>query len=658
MKASAEPSTPTADQANAHAFDAWSRSYDREANPLTALEHRYVAKLLPEISGRDVLDAGCGSGRWLHRLAGMHPRSLHGVDTSAAMLKIAQQNGTGASLHRCSCDATPFPSTSFDLVLASFVLSYVSDLDALAAEFTRIARADCDLVLSDMHPETQQRLQWRRSFRQGSGEICLESIPRTAEEIVDAFARRGWALVSALEPEFGAPERELFISAGRLHRFTEAVGLPAVYILHLRKLGVGDSDRGKQTQFALRGAVCAFGPEERAAATIHIAQRRVSRVISPRSESTSPSVPQIDLTGFLVTHGFVNSHDHLEFGLFPRVGTKIYANATEWANDIQEHFATVIALHKRVPLHARLWWGALRNLLCGVTTVCHHNPLHDELARTDFPVRVLRDYRWAHSLAFDNGIAAAYAASPRGRPFVVHACEGTDESAGREIADLDRMGVLNEDTVVVHGLALDQQSAATLRRRGASVVICPSSNFFLFGRVPDMEVIGGAAVAIGSDSPLTACGDLLDEVRFAIHRCGISPQQAWRMITEQPARAFRLPSSTGDLRAGGQADLIAIRDTGCNAADTLRSVTAADVELVMIAGNVHLASSAALQRLPSAMTAALEPLWVDGMVRWLRAPVQRLLAEAEAVLGRGQVRLGNKPVRAATAEEVRDGNCN
>ncbi len=65
----------------------------------------------------------------------------------------------------------------------------------------------------------------------------------------------------------------------------------------------------------------------------------------------------------------------------------------------------------------------------------------------------------------------------------------------------------------------------------------------------------------------------------------------------------------------------------------------------MIAGRVHLASEAAFERLPFSESRDLEPLWIDGTVRWLRAPVKALLRSAEAVLGVGEVRLGGKPVR-------------
>jgi len=37
------------------------------------------------------------------------------------------------------------------------------------------------------------------------------------------------------------------------------------------------------------------------------------------------------------------------------------------------------------------------NLLCGVTTVCHHNPYEPDVFTDEFAVRVLKDYGWAHS---------------------------------------------------------------------------------------------------------------------------------------------------------------------------------------------------------------------------------------------------------------------
>jgi len=200
---------------------------------------------------------------------------------------------------------------------------------------------------------------------------------------------------------------------------------------------------------------------------------------------------------------------------------------------------------------------------------------------------------------------------------------------------------------------MDREGVALMRERGASLVVCPSSNKFLFGRVPDMHLLGGIdRLALGSDSPLTAVGDLLDELQFAARFCDVPPQVTYGMVTEAPAAMLRLQNAEGSIRVAGRGDLIAIRDTTCNAADRLQTLSASDVEFVMIGGRVRLASEAVLERLPLLAKQGLEPLWIDGTVRWLRAPVSELLRRAEEVLGAGNVRLGGKPIRIPARMEA------
>jgi hypothetical protein len=58
-----------------------------------------------------------------------------------------------------------------------------------------------------------------------------------------------------------------------------------------------------------------------------------------------------------------------------------------------------------------------------------------------------------------------------------------------------------------------------------------------------------------------------------------------------------------------------------------------------------LASESVLKRLSSSTKQGLEPLSIDGTIRWLRAPVRALLKQAEEVLGKGAVRLGGRELQ-------------
>src|SRR5215467_6189740 len=273
----------------------------------------------------------------------------------------------------------------------------------------------------------------------------------------------------------------------------------------------------------------------------------------------SPFSLNVDLDGYLVLPGLINAHDHLEFNLFPRLGNGPYPNSEAWAHDIYDPNRPLLREHLSIPKTVRLWWGGIKNLLSGVTTVCHHNPYEPDVFGREFPVRVLRQYGWAHSLAFEKDIRGRLAETPEGAPFIVHLGEGTDEQSRSEIFVLDRMGALGPPTVIVHGVALTPDGHALRRRRGAALVWCPTSNRFTLGTTLDARSICREEnLALGSDSALTSQGGLLDEIRAA-HRDEKVPATAvYSMVTSSAASLLRLGCGEGGIHAGAVADLTAV----------------------------------------------------------------------------------------------------
>jgi cytosine/adenosine deaminase-related metal-dependent hydrolase len=265
-------------------------------------------------------------------------------------------------------------------------------------------------------------------------------------------------------------------------------------------------------------------------------------------------------------------------------------------------------------------------------------------------IKVLRRYGWAHSVRLAQNICEAWKATQEECAFFVHACEGTDELACRELAELDRMAMLEAKTVIVHGLALGESEIVLLQERQASLILCLSSNQFLYDTLPEMKLLSTVEkIALGNDSPLTAKGDLLDEVRFAVEDASIPTDKAYRMITDLSAGILRLSDGEGSICESGCADLIAVRDNGEAPHNRLRTLSWRDVEFVMIAGEVRLASEDVWSRLAQTARQDMEPLLIDGCIRWLRAPVRKLVQQAEAVLGVGMVRLGERAVQLADA---------
>ncbi len=120
------------------------------------------------------------------------------------------------------------------------------------------------------------------------------------------------------------------------------------------------------------------------------------------------------------------------------------------------------------------------------------------------------------------------------------------------------------------------------------------------------------------------------------------------MVTARSANVLRLRNGEGRLRTGSVADLIAVQDKALTPAETIAQLTFDQVELVILAGRVQLASSSLYDCLPDSLKAGLQLISIDGHLRWLRAPVDSLLAEARKVVGR-EIRLGGKKVDHAGA---------
>jgi SAM-dependent methyltransferase len=644
----------------AEGYRRWANTYDDEPNPMLSLERRILEQVLPPLVDLDVVDLGCGTGRWLKTLQGAGTRSLLGLDPSPEMLDLARSKlAGGASLVCADCGSVSLEANSADVILANFVLSYVEDVTSLVKTASEALRPGGSIFITDVHPETAAALNWRRGSQSGREFREIRTHQRTIGEIISVCEKANLNVALDLEPRFGDEERLIFEKNGKQEYFDQIKGLPPIYILQMcapKVTAVHGALKNAGSTIAssgitsLRGGRFALGPTDSFLGQMSISDSRIERLSSEgrTNPDPKPSDSSIDLHGFLVLPGLINAHDHLEFALFPRLGKGGYKNFVEWADDIHHPTAPPIAEHRRVPREVRLWWGGIRNLLCGVTSVCHHNPFEPAVFTDEFVVRVLREYGWAHSLPLDPGAAVKKNETPEGQPFFIHLSEGVDKECSEEIFALHRAGALDYNTVIIHGLGLGREGMQLLRSTGAGLIWCPSSNVFLFGKTLSLEEIQGLPnVAIGSDSPLTACGDLLDEVHCASQVSESSADVIYEYVTRQPVKLLHLRNGEGNLRIDGLADLIAVRDTGLTPAETLLTLSHRDIELVLLGGRVQLASAEVMRRLPAGSREGLQPIAMDGIVRWIRAPLDRLLEETWAHLGR-DIYLGGKQVSIAS----------
>src|SRR5215813_9769421 len=109
---------------------------------------------------------------------------------------------------------------------------------------------------------------------------------------------------------------------------------------------------------------------------------------------------ELDLRDHLIFPGLINAHDHLHLNNIPPLPQSApFPNSYAWIAAFQPHFADPrVAAAVAVAKPLRYQHGCLKNLLAGATTVAHHDPWHAALDAWVFPVGLLRDFGWSHSL--------------------------------------------------------------------------------------------------------------------------------------------------------------------------------------------------------------------------------------------------------------------
>lgn len=334
----------------------------------------------------------------------------------------------------------------------------------------------------------------------------------------------------------------------------------------------------------------------------------------------------LDVNGGLFLPGLVNAHDHLAMNNFGKIKYRdSYPNAHEWSLDIEARFDTdpAITLPRAVPIADRLFIGGIKNLLAGVTTVCHHDPWHRSLDQRDFPVRVVKRFGYCHSIQRGGDIQRSFRNTPHGTPWIIHLAEGTDDASTRELDTLNELGCLNSNTVIVHGVGLTGGQRCKMIERGASLIWCPSSNLFLLGETAQVrEMAQAGRVALGTDSRLTGERDIWFELRAARETGQLPAHDLFRLVTRDAARILRL--DVGEIAIGASADLLILLAPRGEPFDDLLNFNRADAQLVLMGGKPRYGDPS-LGEIFSHARVTPQRILVDGREKLLAPSIARRL---------------------------------
>lgn len=193
------------------AYEYWASAYPPFAhNALMQAEEAAMLTLMPELSGRVVLDLACGTGRYsrigLERGAGV----VIGVDNSRHML---QQYGFPLRAV-ASSESIPLATGSVDVVVCGLALGHLAALRPSLVEMARVLRVGGTALVSDFHPFIFLNGQ-RRTFTSADGKTyAVEHYAHLYADYQRAARAAGLTIEAVLEPRLGVDETVRFENAG------------------------------------------------------------------------------------------------------------------------------------------------------------------------------------------------------------------------------------------------------------------------------------------------------------------------------------------------------------------------------------------------------------------------------------------------------------
>ncbi|MEI7487474.1 MAG: class I SAM-dependent methyltransferase [Chryseobacterium sp.] len=186
-------------------------------------EWHALKKMLPDFSGKDVLDLGCGFGWHCRYAIEKGAKSVIGIDLSEKMLEKAREINAleGIQYEIKALENVDYPDEKFDIIISSLTFHYIESFDTLAQNIYKWLKPKGHFVFSVEHPvftaqgnqdwtynENGEKLHWPvdNYFIEGKrnttflGEEVVK-YHRTSTTYLNSLLKQGFKIKEVVEPE-------------------------------------------------------------------------------------------------------------------------------------------------------------------------------------------------------------------------------------------------------------------------------------------------------------------------------------------------------------------------------------------------------------------------------------------------------------------------
>ena len=324
--------------------------------------------------------------------------------------------------------------------------------------------------------------------------------------------------------------------------------------------------------------------------------------------------------------GLINSHDHLEFNLFPKLGNRIYKDYLDWGNDINIQNKKQIEIIKKVPKDLHYKWGLYKNLICGVTTIINHgkilNTQHNNLPN------VFSNYNYLHSLSIEKKWKIKFLLKLNRLPVLIHIGEGTNKESKNEIDELIKWNIFDRNLIGIHAIAMNEEQSKKFK----AIIWCPDSNFFLYNKTANIPLLKKHTnILFGTDSTLSTDWNLWNHLRLARDLNYLNEDELFLSISETASKVWKL-KSMGKIEINNTADIVICKKKYKNKWDSFYSINPEDILMILKNGIVVFIDSELILQHQNINKDNFDVIYINSIKKYIIKGIRNLIQSINAIL--------------------------
>ena len=152
-------------------FERYNQKRNKGDAPNELIEQPIFDELIGEVNGKQILDLGCGNGKYGVELLKRGAKYYHGIEGSEKMAKLAKENLNlkNSRLEKGDIEKIEFEKSHYDLVISRLVFHYIEDVGTLLKRLRDSLKDKGEFIFSIEHPViTSCHESYQKSIKRGN----------------------------------------------------------------------------------------------------------------------------------------------------------------------------------------------------------------------------------------------------------------------------------------------------------------------------------------------------------------------------------------------------------------------------------------------------------------------------------------------------------